>query len=71
MLYQTNWGPQEQDEFGRLSGPPWYSVFEAAQNPSDKWPEWACYVIAIGLLVHFVTKLFMFLRSSTREALSS
>ncbi|MCB9877082.1 MAG: cytochrome c biogenesis protein ResB [Planctomycetes bacterium] len=68
-LYQTSWGPQIQ---GRpAGGPPWYSVFEVADNPSDKWPEYACYVIAIGMIVHFGAKLIRFLMSSTREALSA
>ncbi|MCA8952674.1 MAG: cytochrome c biogenesis protein ResB [Planctomycetes bacterium] len=72
VLYQTGWGPQDgrgAPDFTR--GPPWYSVFEAAENPSDKWPEYACYVIALGLVVHFLMKLTRFLKSSTREALAS
>lgn len=68
-LYQTSWGPQQA---GRpAGGPPWYSVFEVADNPSDKWPEYACWVIAFGLLVHFGFKLGRFLMSSSREALSA
>lgn len=70
VLFQTNWGPQ--DEFGRPdpSGPPWYSVFEVAQNPSDQWPHIACWVIAFGLATHFIMKLVKFLNSSSREAMS-
>jgi ResB-like family len=65
VVYQTNWGPQP------MGGPPWYSVFEVAYNPSDDWPKWACWVIAAGLLIHFVAKLFRFLGSSTRASLQS
>jgi len=65
VLFQTNWGPQD------MSGPPWYSVFEVAENPSDQWPHIACWIIAAGLLIHFCTKLVLFLLSSTRERLSS
>jgi hypothetical protein len=65
VVYQTNWGPQQG------GGPPWYSVFEIANNPSDVWPAVACGVIALGLLVHFVTKLARFLSSSSRKALQS
>ncbi|MFO1078717.1 MAG: cytochrome c biogenesis protein ResB [Planctomycetota bacterium] len=65
VLYQTSWGPPDN------SGPPFYSVFEVARNPSDQWPFYAALVIALGLLVHFGTKIFSFLNSSTREALSS
>ena len=64
-LYQTNWGPQPD------GGPPFYSVFEVASNPSDKWPEIACWVIFAGLAIHFLQKLFRFLGSSTRTTLMS
>ena len=64
VFFQTNWGPQPG---GSLRGPPWYSVFEVASNPSDYWPEVASYVILIGLLLHFVPKLFRYLRSSNRS----
>jgi len=66
VMYQTSWGPQIG---GRPDGgPPWYSVFEVAENPSDKWPEYSCWVIAIGLLIHFSMKLTRFLGSSTRRS---
>jgi len=68
VVYQTSWGPQNG---GRpAGGPPWYSVFEIAENPSDKWPEYSCWVIAIGLVLHFVLKLSRFLNSSTRRTLA-
>ena len=65
VFFQTNWGPQPGSE---MRGPPWYSVFEVAKNPSDDWPKYASYVILIGLLVHFVAKLWRFLHSSTRRS---
>lgn len=65
VLYQTSWGPQNG------SDGPFFSVFEVAQNPSDQWPLYAALVILAGLLLHFCRKLVLFLRSSTREALSS
>ena len=65
VFFQTNWGPQPG---ARLEGPPWYSVFEVAKNPSDKWPELASYVVLIGLLLHFIPKLFRYLSSSNRRA---
>ena len=64
VLYQTSYGPP-------VGGPPFFSVFEVADNPSDIWPAVACAVIAVGMLVHFVMKLWRFLHSSTREALAS
>ncbi|MBL8752367.1 MAG: cytochrome c biogenesis protein ResB [Planctomycetes bacterium] len=58
VVFQSNWGPQP------MGGPPWYSIFEVANNPSDLWPMLACFVIAAGLLLHFGMKLRRFLRSS-------
>ncbi|MFY9343818.1 MAG: cytochrome c biogenesis protein ResB [Planctomycetota bacterium] len=65
VVYQSGWGPQPR------GGPPWYSGFEIAYNPSDVWPAVGCFVIAIGLLVHFVQKLVRFLQSSTRQAMQA
>lgn len=65
VFFQTNWGPQPGNT---MKGPPWYSVFEVAKNPSDAWPKYASYVILAGLLLHFVVKLWRFLGSSTRRA---
>lgn len=62
VFYQTSWGPQQG------GGPPWYSVFEVASNPSDQWPKYACFVIGIGLLIHFLVKLLRFIsRESQRR----
>jgi hypothetical protein len=60
VFFQTSWGPQPGSA---MRGPPWYSVFEVAKNPSDAWPKYASYVILLGLLVHFLTKLVRFLNS--------
>ena len=65
VFFQTNWGPQPGS---RMTGPPWWSVFEVAKNPSDKWPELASYVVLIGLPLHFIPKLFRHLNSSNRRA---
>jgi len=69
VLFQSGWGPQGPG--GQPLGPPWYSVFEVAANPSDTWPKIACWVIAGGLLIHFAMKLWRFLSSSTRTALTN
>lgn len=65
VFFQTNWGPQPGST---MKGPPWWSVFEVAKNPSDAWPKYASYVILLGLLWHFIAKLLRFLNSSTRRA---
>ncbi|MFT4841175.1 MAG: hypothetical protein ACI8UD_000313 [Planctomycetota bacterium] len=71
VAYQTNWGPQQPGADGRPQGPPWYSVFEVAANPSDQWPMLACWVIGIGIFVHMIMKLWRFLQSSARTTLTA
>lgn len=65
VFFQTNWGPQPGSE---MRGPPWYSVFEVAKNPSDAWPKYASYVVLLGLLWHFVGKLRRYLGASGHRA---
>ncbi|MAE76051.1 MAG: hypothetical protein CMJ85_04165 [Planctomycetes bacterium] len=60
IVYQSNWGPQHIPNPEKF-----YSIFEISDNPADKWPEWACYVIAFGLLVHFSMKLNNWVRAET------
>jgi len=67
VFFQTSWGPQGPRGSPPL-GPPWYSVFEVARNPSDDWPKYASYVVFAGLLLHFGSKLLRYLVSSTRKA---
>jgi hypothetical protein len=64
VAYQSGWGPQP------MGGPPWYTGLEVSYNPSDVWPTIACFVIAFGLLLHFLAKLWRFLHSSTRASLA-
>jgi hypothetical protein len=65
VFFQSNWGPQD----GRPGRP--YSVFSVVRNPSDKWPEIACWILAIGMLIHFFGKLVgHVLRESRRLALT-
>ena len=41
---------------------PMRSVFAVVWNPADKWPEYACYLAAFGLLLHLVIRAVMFAR---------
>lgn len=61
VFYQTSWGPQNSPNG------PYYSTFEVASNPSDKWPEYACWVIAAGMALHFLQKLFRFIMAENRR----
>lgn len=43
------------------------STFAVVNNPSDKWPEYALWASAAGLLFHFLTMLFRFIDGSSRS----
>lgn len=45
-----------------------WSQFAVVKNPADAWPLYACYVIAAGLLIHFVRKLTLFVSSVQRRS---
>ena len=61
-LYQSGWGPQGAPPGTRL-----FSDFSVVANPSDQVPKYACYIIAIGLLWHFLRRLFLHLKAERRR----
>ena len=60
MFSQNSWGPA-------TGIPPLYSVLEVATNPSDRWPAYACGVIALGMLLHFGRKLYQHVQKQKRS----
>ena len=64
MLFQASWGPSNA-----RPGDPLFSVFSVVRNPSDKWPEISCWVIAAGMLLAFGQKLFGYVRSQKKKRL--
>jgi hypothetical protein len=65
-LFQANWGPP--DEPNAPAHLVHFSTFAVVRNPSDQWPKWSCYIIAIGLLYHFSMKLMRYVKSENRLA---
>jgi cytochrome c biogenesis protein ResB len=61
-FFQASYGPP-----GAGPGDQMYSVFEIVRNPADKWPEWSLYLVAFGLLVHFIQKLSRHLGGGKRK----
>lgn len=57
VVFQSGWGPQDPSYRGDL-----YSDFSIVDNPADQWPLYSCIVIAVGLLMHFTSKLFKYVR---------
>ena len=61
-LFQASWGPANAKP-----GEPLFSTFAVVKNPADKFPEYACIIIAFGLLVHFSQKLFRYIKLQNRK----
>ncbi|MBI1318500.1 MAG: hypothetical protein GC168_06085 [Candidatus Hydrogenedens sp.] len=43
------------------------SVFSVVKNPADQWPKYACYIIGIGLTIHFLQRLAIYLRAQKKR----
>ncbi|MEM8884762.1 MAG: cytochrome c biogenesis protein ResB [Planctomycetota bacterium] len=43
------------------------STFSVVKNPTDRVPLYACIVIAIGLVIHFATKLERYMRAENKK----
>lgn len=62
-FYQSSWGPPNAGPHDRL-----YSSLAVVRNPAEQLPVYACYVIALGLTIHFVIKLGKHLRAQQQGA---
>ncbi len=61
-FFQASYGPP-----GAGPGQKMYSVFEVVKNPADKWPEYSLWIVAFGMAVTFLTKLFSFIAAGSRK----
>ncbi|MFO0932361.1 MAG: cytochrome c biogenesis protein ResB [Planctomycetota bacterium] len=61
-FYQSGWGPE-----GAAPGTRLFSTFSVVRNPSDQVPKYACGVIFLGLLAHFLTKFVLHLVKEARR----
>ncbi len=44
-----------------------YSQLEVVRNPADKWPEYALYVVTVGLVMHFLLRLVLTIKSTLKR----
>ncbi|MEM7305617.1 MAG: cytochrome c biogenesis protein ResB [Planctomycetota bacterium] len=63
VLYQASWGPSNA-----RPGDPLFSTLAVVRNPADQYPLWACWVIAIGLLLHFGLKLMRYIQIEAKAS---
>lgn len=61
-FFQSSWGPQNARGNERL-----FSVFAVVRNPADQWPLYATVIVSLGLVIHFLQKLFRYLRAQNRR----
>ena len=62
-FYQSSYGPKNAKP-----GEPIYSQFAVVNNPTDKWPMISCWIIFIGLLIHFAMKLGAYQSAEAKRA---
>jgi hypothetical protein len=62
VMYQASWGPANA-----APGTPLFSTLAVVRNPSDQYPLYACILIAIGLLLHFMRRLSGYIRAESRS----
>jgi hypothetical protein len=63
VLFQSSWGPSTAGP-----GDPLFSTFSVVRNPADHYPAWSCFIIAIGLVLHFLRKLVRYVRIEAKAA---
>ena len=64
-FYQASYGPQGAGPDEEL-----FTVLEVVSNPADKWPEYSLYIVTVGMLIAFITKLYQFLAGQARKRAS-
>ena len=57
VVFQSKYGPSNAKP-----GTPLFSVFAVVRNPSDRWPEYSCWVIAAGMLIAFGQRLTSYIK---------
>lgn len=60
IFYQSGFQPAS-----RMTGGVAVSTFSVSRNPTDQVPLYACIVIAIGLLIHFLVKLYGYVQAES------
>jgi fumarate reductase subunit D len=64
-FFQESWGPGNA-----APGDPLFSQFAVVRNPGDQGPLYACIIVSVGLLLHFIQKLLAYMRAETKRRTS-
>ena len=62
-VYQASWGATATVDGGEVL----HTSLAVSSNPADQWPKISCYIVAIGLLIHFCQKLLAYLLRTQRK----
>lgn len=65
IVYQASWGPQDAAPGAEL-----FTVLAVSRNPADRFPLYACVCVALGMLLHFASKLLRHLRHASTGAMA-
>ena len=61
-VFQQQYGPTDAKPGDVL-----FTVLEVVRNPSDKWPEYSLYIVGVGMLITFLTKLVGHVETVSRK----
>lgn len=61
-FFQASWGPSNAGPGDRL-----FSTLAVVKNPADQWPLYSCYIISLGLLIHFGQKMLTYIKRENRR----
>ena len=64
-FFQESFGPPDAKEGDQM-----YSQFSVVRNPGDQGPLYACIIIGIGMLIHFIQKLMAYMRIEAKRRTS-
>lgn len=61
-FFQESYGPPDESDPEKM-----WSQFSVVKNPADQWPLYSLIITGVGMIIHFVQKLFYHVRRSNRS----
>ena len=62
VFFQSSYGPSDAGPNERF-----YSVFAVVRNPSDQWPKWMTYILAVAMTILFCEQLLKHLLRQSKK----
>lgn len=63
-FYQSSFN-QEKDQAGNTIK--YYSTLAVMKNPAEEWPYFSCLLVVLGMIIHFIPKMFRFAKRQGKK----